>query len=287
MSGLIAVKKWFSNDTNLARIESDLPRGWSAEKVQRTVMAIAQADELSGGKLKSCTPISLTLSFLEAAHLGLDIQLGEAYLIPYGKQAKLSIGYKGLIKLAKKSGELTSVVADVVRQGDEISYHRGTEGSRLEHRALPFNDGQIVGAYALFTRADGSVDFEVLSMGDLSAIRSKAANNSPAWREFFGEMAKKAAIRRGLKRYELNPDDMRALQRDDEIWYQAEVRKTSRVADALQIEAEPVEVDEPEDLVALAIAAHNDGDTASVADIYEQMSDEQRDQLNAAIEVPK
>lgn len=202
--------------TNGERVQREMPEGYSIEKIKRVALHLMGKNN----QLKNCSNASMWLGIIQAAHLGLSIDLGEAHLVPYGQEAVFQIDYKGLIKLAKRSGRVTHVKADVVRDGDLIEYRRGTDGaSYLLHQPIPFNAAPIVGAYALFTFSDGTSDFETLSMADAKAIRAKASGGSMMWKEFEGEALKKAVIRRGLKTLELVPDDQRALIDDDRRSY--------------------------------------------------------------------
>ena len=75
-------------------------------------------------QLAECTPASFFGALLSAAQLGLEpnTQLGQAYLIPYNrnvkndndkwitiKECQFQVGYRGLIELAHRSGELKSI----------------------------------------------------------------------------------------------------------------------------------------------------------------------------------
>jgi recombination protein RecT len=199
------------------RVQREMPEGYSIEKIKRLALHM----EAQSPQLKNCSSKSLYLGIMKAAHLDLSIDLGEAHLVPYGKDANFQIDYKGLIKLAKRSGQVTHVKAEVVREGDLIAYSRGSrkEERWISHEPVPFNQGPIIGAYALFDLADGSTEFEILSPADAKAIRAKAANGSMMWKDFEGEAWKKAVIRRGLKTLELMPEDNRAVLEDDRQSY--------------------------------------------------------------------
>ncbi len=191
------------------KVQSEMPEGYSVEKVKRLALHLMQANE----KIQKCTAESIYLAILKSAHLDLSFDLGECHLVPYGRQADFQIDYKGLVKLCKRSGNISHVKAEVVREGDHIEYQRSLDPSerRLIHRPVPFNDGEIIGAYAIFDLTIGYSEFEVLSRADIDTIRGKAANGSMMWNEFFGEGAKKAVIRRGIKTLELLPEDKRAI----------------------------------------------------------------------------
>lgn len=212
------------------KLAERLPEGKTTEDLKRLALYLVAEDGRSGGKLGRATPGSLFRCILRAWHLDLDLDLGEAHLVTYGNEANLQIDYKGLIKLAKRSGEVTHVKADVVRDGDAIEYSRGThaEDRYLVHKPKAFNDADVIGAYALFHLADGSVEFEVMNLAEIKTTRSKAAGGSMMWKEFFHEGAKKAVLRRGLKTLELVPEDKRAMLDSDRREYELAGQSTEK-----------------------------------------------------------
>lgn len=191
------------------KVQREMPEGYSIEQVKRLALHLMDQSK----DLAQCSPESLYLCILKAAHLDLAIDLGEAHIVRYGQQATLMLDYKGLIKLAKRSGAVAHVKADVVRDGDEFFYQRSLDPSerRLIHKPIPFNDAEIIGSYAIFDLSIGYSEFEILSKTEIAAIRKKAAAGSMMWKEFYEEGAKKAVLRRGLKTLELLPEDRRSI----------------------------------------------------------------------------
>lgn len=89
--------------------------------------------------LQKCTPMSFLAALMNAAQLGLEpnTPLGQAYLIPYKNKGVLEcqfqIGYKGLIDLAYRNGQMQTIQAQAVYENDEFSYEYGLE-PKLSHR---------------------------------------------------------------------------------------------------------------------------------------------------------
>ncbi len=76
--------------------------------------------------LARTTPESFLGALLTASQLGLEPgPTGEAYLVPYGNACTFVPGYRGLIKLARNSGQLRDIWAEVVYANDEFSYSLG------------------------------------------------------------------------------------------------------------------------------------------------------------------
>ena len=157
-----------------------------------------------------CTRESIAKCLLDCAALGLlpDGTLGTAYLVPYKTTCTLIIGYRGLIELARRSGQLTSIEAHVVRDGDEFRCEFGLEPI-LKH--VPKLEGaggrQIVATYAIAHFKDGSHHCEVMAVDEVDAIRtrSRASGNGP-WVTDYAEMAKKTVVRRLMKYLPLTPE---------------------------------------------------------------------------------
>lgn len=173
-------------------------------------------------KLAACEPATLYVALLVCAQLGLEPSglNGEAYLIPFRDgESKTTVvqvvpGYRGLIKLALRSGRVKDISAFVVRAGDEFRVWLGTR-CEVEHvplMAAADEDREIVAAYAVATLADGTKKFEVMDAHDIKKVRDFATKRgeSPAYRDWPEQMAKKAAIRRICKTLNLGPEHARA-----------------------------------------------------------------------------
>lgn len=84
--------------------------------------------------LKEADPRSVLSAAATAASLDLPVNpsLGKAYIVPYrNKQgiqiAQFQIGYKGLIELAQRSGQMKSIVMTPVYEGEISQWDRFTE----------------------------------------------------------------------------------------------------------------------------------------------------------------
>ncbi len=169
-------------------------------------------------RLAQCTPKSIFLGVLEAARLGVDLDVqGSAYLVPYGEEARLIIGYRGLVELATRGGNVKRVEAVVVYEGDEFDLSRGTAPSIMHKPNTAGKPGKPIGAYALATWADGSdFSFEYMTWADVEVVRgsSRASKGGP-WDKYPAEMAKKTVIRRLCKSLPLNMHVGRAIAAED------------------------------------------------------------------------
>jgi len=154
-------------------------------------------------KLRECTPQSLAGAIMQCAKLGLEpgSGLGHSYLIPYGKEATLIIGYRGLMDLARRSGEIEKIVSRIVYAEDDFLYEFGLE-ERLEHvPSKDTNRGEPVFVYAIAQFKSGTTIFEVMSVEEINKIRDRAkyTGKGTPWSDFWGEMARKTVVRRLFK----------------------------------------------------------------------------------------
>lgn len=219
----------FGDNGRQSELWASLPRHMAPDRFRRNcIILLMQKPEL----LKF-DPRFIYREVAKAAALGLllDPQLGEAYVVPVyvpGRQGKaahyepqLRVGYRGLIKLARQSGEVRRIYAHEVCEHDHIECDMGVD-KRLVHKPQLFADrGAIIGYYAVIHYADGETDFEPMSLADIHAIRDQKSDGwrayqagrikSTPWATDFAEMAKKTVIRRLLKRVPQSPELSDAL----------------------------------------------------------------------------
>ena len=153
--------------------------------------------------LHKCSTPSIAKACVQASTLGLDIGvLGSAYLVPYGNEAQLSIGYQGYIDLAYRSG-LKAIHTGIVKENDDYK----ATATGFTHDYDPFNSdrGPVVATFS-----------ELMTAEEVEQIRSGSrSGNSPAWRDHWGEMAKKVVIRRALKRAPLSVETKEVIDMSD------------------------------------------------------------------------
>lgn len=201
-------------------IKKALPSVLTPERFTRITLSALSTNPA----LSQCTPNSFLGAMMTAAQLGLEpnTPLGQAYLIPYRNhgrlEAQFQLGYKGLIDLAYRSGEVSTIQAHAVYEKDEFDYELGLE-PKLRHVPAKKDRGEPVCFYAVFRTKDGGYGFEVMSVEDVRAHAqkySKAYKNGP-WQTNFEEMAKKTVLKRVLKYAPLKTEFVRAVAADETI----------------------------------------------------------------------
>ena len=167
--------------------------------------------------LATCTPQSFIGAMLTAAQLGLEpnTPLGQAYLIPYGSNCQFQLGYRGLIELAHRSGDIKSIEAHVVYANDEFDFEFGLD-PKLKHKPAKRDRGDATWVYAVYHTKEGGYGFEVMSVEDINRHKAKysKAKNSP-WNDAWDEMAKKTVIKKVLKYAPLKTEFARAMAGDE------------------------------------------------------------------------
>ena len=227
-------------------IAKALPSVLTPERFTRITLSALSTN----AKLAETTPQSFLGAMMTAAQLGLEpnTPLGQAYLLPSRNhgvlECQFQLGYKGLIDLAYRSGEVSTIQAHVVYENDEFEYELGLD-PKLRHVPAKSDRGAPVFFYAVFRTKDGGYGFDVMSVDDVRAHArkySKAFSNGP-WQTNFEEMAKKTVLKRVLKYAPLKTDFVRGLSADETIKTQISEDMFS-VPDETVIEADGYAVDE-------------------------------------------
>lgn len=198
------------------QIRKALPSVITPERFTRIVLTALS----SNPKLQACTPMSFMGAMMQAAQLGVEpnTPLGQAYLIPYGGVCQFQLGYKGLIDLAYRSGEVSSIQAHAVHENDTFTYEYGLE-PKLRHVPAQTDRGPVTFYYAVLKLKNGGVGFEVMSREDVEKFamkKSKAYRNGP-WQTDFDEMAKKTVLKKVLKYAPLKTEFARAVASDESV----------------------------------------------------------------------
>lgn len=173
-------------------------------------------------RLAECNQPSFFNAMFQCAQMGLAPDGRRVHLIPFmnGKtgeyEVQLIIDYKGMIELIMRTGNVSYIHADLVREADDFFYDKG---HILKH-VIDFRKprGPAFCVYALCKFKDGTEKTEVMSMDEVEGIRrrSKAANAGP-WVTDFGEMSKKTAFRRLSKWLVFDTQTKDAIDKDDAI----------------------------------------------------------------------
>ena len=205
--------------TKQGEIAKMLPKHLNAERL----LKVAQIAATTTPALAKCDVSSLVGAIGQCAQMGLEPNtvLGHAYLVPFNTKRKdaegnerwvnsvqVIIGYKGLIDLARRSGQIVSIAAHEVCTNDKFELVYGLD-EKLNHTPALGDRGEIIGFYAVAKLKDGGHCFEFMSASQINEIRDasqgyqqavkfKKQDNHP-WEAHFTEMGRKTVIRRLAK----------------------------------------------------------------------------------------
>jgi len=222
-----------------AQLAAALPKHLTPDRMIR----LATTEFAKNPRLQKCDPLTVFGSIIQASQLGLEIGvLGQAYLVPFNNRKKGTIeaqfipGYKGLIALARRSGEVTSIETHIVYENDDFDLRLGID-SNVKH--IPYLDGdrgKIRLVYGVAKFKDGGHHFEWMSIQDVNKIRarSKSADDGP-WVTDYEQMVRKTLIRRMANYLPMSIEMANAIQIGDAV---DEGKKASLDGDFVIIEGE-------------------------------------------------
>lgn len=209
-----------------AEIQKMLPKHLNAERL----LKVAQIAATTTPALAKCDVPSLIGAIGQCAQMGLEPNtvLGHAYLVPFNTKRKdvdgnekwvtsvqVIIGYKGLIDLARRSGQIVSIAAHEVCENDSFELCYGLD-EKLNHTPAMGDRGGIVGFYAVAKLKDGGYCFEFMSLHQVREIMSATQSKGKygPWKDHFTEMGRKTVIRRLAKYLPLSIEFQTAVALD-------------------------------------------------------------------------
>lgn len=206
-AGMGNVKSFMeSQRANLAAV---LPKHVDADRMLKLALGAMRTTP----KLLNCNVESLMGAVVTCSTLGLEpnTPLGHAYLIPFENRQKgttdvqIVFGYKGLIDLARRSGQIVSIAAHEVCANDEFAFSYGLD-EKLTHKPALTNRGEVIAFYAVAKLQGGGYAFEVMGRDQIEEIRDASQNykfarekGKTVWGQHFTEMGRKTVLRRLFK----------------------------------------------------------------------------------------
>lgn len=182
-------------------------------------------------KLMACTRGSLMGGIMLSSILGLEMgdHLGQCYLLPFNNtktingrkekvlEAQFVIGYKGYPVLIKDG----IVYAHCAYEGERFDPVYGLNKDLIHKpNAECIAKGKIIAAYAVIKLSNGFVDFLVMYKDELDKVRNVSkASDSPAWKNWPGEMHRKAPLMRLCKTAPLSAEDKKKVSQDQTTKY--------------------------------------------------------------------
>jgi recombination protein RecT len=172
------------------------------------------------------------LRFAASTGLSLNPQLGQAALIAYKGKCTYQIMKNGLIELAMSSGQVETLISDVVRDNDEFRLTRSNEGDRYEFSPSLKDRGDVIGYFAAARLTSGPTIVKYMSIDEVNEVRDGYSamykfnkNNSP-WTHSPIGMGLKTVIKALLKN--LNMPTIAAIDAADSVQLTADETGTYR-----------------------------------------------------------
>jgi recombination protein RecT len=157
-------------DLQTAEVAKALPGEMDAVRYIRTIQTLVRQTP----KLLECSPASVFGAMLSAASLGLEFgPMQQAYMVPYGREATLIIGYKGWATLAHRTGQIQSITPRTIFAKDKWSIEYGLDES-LRHEPLLSDDrGAPTHYYVVVRTTNGGRNFVVMSKSEVEHHRDR------------------------------------------------------------------------------------------------------------------
>lgn len=194
------------------QIELALPRHMTPDRMLR----IALTELRKSQQLQRANPLSFLAAVIQCSQLGLEPSsgLGHAYLVPYKDEVQVIIGYRGMIELARRSGQIVSIGAYCVYERDKFEMSFGLDPDIKHTPEWRSDKGDLVAVYAVAKLKDGGTQFEVMSRSQIDEIKASATANkrSSPWFDHFDEMARKTVIRRLFKYLPISVEMAKAIE---------------------------------------------------------------------------
>lgn len=188
-------------------------------------------------KLAQCNQESLLGALMVSAQLGLEPGvLGQCYLIPYGRECQFQIGYKGMIELLRRSGQLKDIYAYSVYENDEFEMTYGLNRD-LKHKPNLQDRGNFIGCYCVAVLKDDARAFEYMTKEEIEAHGkkfSKTYGNGP-WKSDFEAMAHKTVVKKMLKWLPVSVEFLEMANKDEKAFKVAD-EKTGETEEIIVLE---------------------------------------------------
>ncbi len=219
------------------QLQAALPQHIKIEHFLRTALTAVRKTP----KLALCTKESFLGSLLNAAQIGLEPSLlGQCYLIPYGTECQLIIGYQGLLTLVYRSNKVKEVYAEIIYEKDEFKITYGLNRT-LDHTPNFCKDrGKPLFTYAVATLSDGNKAWVVLPEHEIEKRKNKGQAGN-IWREWPDEMRKKTALKYLCKLLPMSVNELEAINQDETIKKELSPNMMSVEDEFIEAKAEPME----------------------------------------------
>ena len=215
-----------------------LPKHVNSERFVRIAITTIRQNP----KLAKCSQESLLGALMVSAQLGLEPgTLGQCYLIPFENkkagtvECQFQIGYKGLIELLRRSGQLSDIYSYTVYENDDFNIEYGLSRT-LTHKPNFDERGEIKGFYAVAILKDGAKAFEYITKDEVVKHEEKYRKGSyknDVWNKNLEEMSQKTVVKKLLKWLPVSVEFLEMAAKDE---------KSFKVIDDKSAEVQEIEI---------------------------------------------
>lgn len=231
---LVAVKDITSEITTKIKLlennnEITFPPTYNYPNALKGAMLVLEQAKDKAGKpvLQVCTRTSIAQSLFDMVVQGLSAIKTQCYFVAYGDVLKMSKSYFGSMLVAKRCSNVKDTRERAVHAKDNFAFiiDRDTNLIKItkHEQTLESLDSPVVAAYCTVIHDNDTPNNTIImTIKDIVAAWNMGGSkgNSPAHKNFSGEMAKKTVLNRALKKYINSSDDsdlLTAAVNNDEL----------------------------------------------------------------------
>ena len=251
-------------------LSRSLPPGMSNHETKMwavTEMAIRQ-----NPKIQECTPASIVSCVTKSWAYGLPFNTPEqeCFIIGYKNTATFQLGYRGLLELAYRSGQVKGIQAHAVRQNDKFEIELGLSNTLIHKPKLDGDRGDVIAYYAVIELNDGVKVWDWMSKSDVEKHEKKFRKGQQmgdAWANNFDSMALKTVFIKAAKWIPKSVEDKRG-----QLFH--EVLQEERSAEYINVDAQPsTPIATSADGLAEKLAAKSKKKDATPAEVVPETAD--------------
>ena len=214
---LMAPKDAFNSPVVLEKLKS-VVNGRETQFVTSLLSIVNNNSHLAKASNTSVLNAAMKAATLD---LPIDPNLGFAYIVPYGSEAQFQLGYKGLIQLAQRSGQIVKLNAGEIYASQFKGYNPLTEDLEVDMQALPKANEEVAGYFA-FMRLSNGFEKTLFWTKDRVLVHGKKysrsfSGKSSPWQTDFDAMARKTVLKQLLSTYAPLSIEMQQAIIDDNV----------------------------------------------------------------------
>ena len=193
-----ALVNFTKSDGVIQAIRQELPETYG---IAQSALHLLANSDIDFSKIE---PKSIVRSVVNAVLSGLDPMplKGECYFIPYKDKLQFQLGWRGLVRLAVDSGNISRVGVKEVRQGELKAID---EFGEPEVEFSINNQDKIIGYYAAFETMSGFTKKMFMSKEDIEKHAKEYSQTYKkglgVWKDNFDSMAKKTVLKLLLSKF--------------------------------------------------------------------------------------